>query len=469
MFKNDNSVNKIHEVLFDELDRMENGEYADLIRDCRKLMSEAGVDDKDQQDTMMVLNLLQETTMEIVNGRNYVDKEVFYAMMKMSVSGPENMDPEEFKEILLKQGEDSSENIPFTLKDVLLMDNDEFELGDLADEFNVFCEFNASQEEKAEKLAQEMLDPALLRENLLVLHDTAINQLQDLMAGMTIETAQNDLDLRDEWPEFTEYGWFSGDDRFAITPDVRDALKQFDTQEFFDERERMTWLNDCMHVFASWYGAGPVSLMRDLYNASSVWHADTDKEIAAMVRKMPKHLRIVETYRKGLCASGFKKYKEARESLEQVHEKYKGAAVPSAKEITSFARNSYPEDHPCYRAMREFITPYAEGEEEIREFMRDLFNLITVHGTYYEVLELLDSSLVHLPSGMRPEFTFLYILTSNHSPKMALSGKTPAMKKAEDGNGDYFIVPDAATAKGRKENERFQKKYAYLEQECSGK
>lgn len=455
--------NPLFDVMYEQIREMEKGSYKKLFSEIREKLYEHAIAREDQDEVLLGI-CLQEMMGALADDRDYLDEEYAHKLTDMF------LDPSLMMDELYEQADLDSfgvvdgptyepDDVPEELWEVLIDRYDDEEgLELLCEDLEIPYTGDPMRDTKA--AAKKMLSAKVLREHMLVMHDESLNALQTLVSGGQVSDEERIFSI---WTELLDYCFSTEIGYLRMTKDVREAFAAMDTQEFNDEREQVTWLHDCVLVFAMYYGLGSVETLMNLYNTSSVWHVNSEQEIMDLLKKLPEPFQVLKKNKGGLCHEFMKDSREVYNSVKDSHKDFPEPYPAERRDIEMIGCYGYPKENPYYRAMKDMVSSLMVVEDRIEEFMMTLYNGLSINMNQEMFLDLLEEYLVipERPEDMQ-ELMLLYVMANNHTHKMLLNGRTPEYTKQIDDPHEY-IEGIARTPQGIRQLQHLREKYKDLD------
>lgn len=306
------------------------------------------------------------------------------------------------------------------------------------------------KDDLAERIANELLDPSVMRRRMAVLSQEERTLLEHAIACPFIpaESEWEDALLLQE----KEYAFLNNQDELRVPVDVAEAYEKLNTPDFQQYARKMSWLGQCLYFGENFYGVFDKDVLLEMYNARKGYHISCE-ELECMCNDFPVDLTEchMEERQKFIVAEYLADNGQYKELLDIQGDK--AFYIPTSEQVLDYSRNLYLSREPAYQKLREFFRKeiglsYQEAADETADIweniqcgegFQDLFQyLIDLYGA--ELTERKIDRLVAL------------LQDANNNTRMLIHrGHTPTeIMLSEIGNGQRkqspVIVPGSTTA-----------------------
>ena len=225
------------------------------------------------------------------------------------------------------------------------------------------------KDELADKIANELLMPTVMRRRIAVLSPECRILLERAMREPFIPTPEemdDALCLHE-----SDYAFLNKREQLDVPVDVKIAYEKINTPEFRKYARKMSWLSQCLNFGEVFYGVFDKDVLRKIYNARKGYHI-SEEELEKLCNEFPDDMtecHMEEGQR--FIAAEYLVYRDRYKDLLDI-QAGKDFYIPNAQEVLDYARNLYLSQEPAYQNFREFLQheigmTYEEADEEALE------------------------------------------------------------------------------------------------------
>lgn len=268
---------------------------------------------------------------------------------------------------------------------------------DYVKELKIRRTFGIKKDKLAEKIANELLTPSVMRRRIAVLSPECRALLERAIREPFIpdvEEIEDALRLNE-----SDYAFLNEKEQLDVPADVKIAYEKLNTPEFQEYARKMSWLSQCLDFGEEFYGVFNKDILRELFNTRSGFYI-SEEELEKMCNDFPRDLTDCEMEEGESAISDYLIYgSQYKELLDAQAEK--DFYIPSAQEIQDYAQNLYLSKEPAYKNFMEFLQneigmTYEEAYAEILDIpdkIQDGVDISVVVQYYTDTYrELLDDA-----------------------------------------------------------------------------
>ena len=213
-------------------------------------------------------------------------------------------------------------------------------------------EADPTKEELAQKLAEMVLQPENMRQNLVTMKDISINVWEQVMeseGAAAIEQEKLEALMPLYW---NGYVMLYENGTAAVPAEVKKVYAQINTKEFHHRRAEVIWMLDCLYMHRMIYATVPVSVMVQMYRGREGFEV-TPKQFMEIFEAIPaeqnpcviKDDRVIQ--KDVLHDDVYRKIEQGR--------RMKDFSIPSAEEVRDCEKHGYPSKNPSYQKLAAFF------------------------------------------------------------------------------------------------------------------
>ena len=225
------------------------------------------------------------------------------------------------------------------------------------------------KDELAEKIANELLMPTVMRRRIAVLSPECRILLERAMREPLIPTPEemdDALCLHE-----SDYAFLNKREQLDVPVDVKIAYEKINTPEFRKYARKMSWLSQCLNFGEAFYGVFDKDVLRKIYNVRKGYHI-SEEQLEKMCNEFPDDMTEchMEEGQRFIVAE-YLAYDDRYKNLLDI-QAGKDFYIPNAQEVLDYARNLYLSQEPAYQNFREFLQheigmTYDEADAEALE------------------------------------------------------------------------------------------------------
>lgn len=225
------------------------------------------------------------------------------------------------------------------------------------------------KDELAEKIANELLMPTVMRRRIAVLSPECRILLERAMREPLIPTPEEMDDAL--FLHESDYAFLNKREQLDVPVDVKIAYEKINTPEFRKYARKMSWLSQCLNFGEVFYGVFDKDVLRKIYNVRKGYHI-SEEQLEKMCSEFPDDMTEchMEEGQRFIVAE-YLAYDDRYKNLLDI-QAGKDFYIPNAQEVLDYARNLYLSQEPAYQNFREFLQhkigmPYDEADAEALE------------------------------------------------------------------------------------------------------
>lgn len=281
-----------------------------------------------------------------------------------------------------------------------------------------------SKDELAEKIANEILMPSVMRERLMILEDQEIAAFEAAMKRECFYPTDQ------EWEDLNtvlelDYIAYFGDECLEIPKEVTSAYQTINTPEFQQERKRICWMTECLEIFGFLYRVAPAKIAWEIYGQKKGF-AVSYEEFLDIFRKVPEDRNECTLLEEKLMLSVLRERRLYRkiERIQRQVDYY----IPSENEVHDYYQNRYFTSEPAYRKLKDFFDRELKYDREEADNLCALICQELAKGKMLsEITRVLMKDGMLLSSDRQAEkYASLMADANNHTRMFELRGHMPA-------------------------------------------
>ena len=140
------------------------------------------------------------------------------------------------------------------------------------------------KDELAEKIANELLMPTVMRRRIAVLSPECRILLERAMREPLIPTPEEMDDAL--FLHESDYAFLNKREQLDVPVDVKIAYEKINTPEFRKYARKMSWLSQCLNFGEAFYGVFDKDVLRKIYNARKGYHI-SEEELEKLCNEFP--------------------------------------------------------------------------------------------------------------------------------------------------------------------------------------
>ncbi len=306
------------------------------------------------------------------------------------------------------------------------------------------------KDELAEKIANELLMPTVMRRRIAVLSPECRILLERAMREPLIPTPEEMDDAL--FLHESDYAFLNKREQLDVPVDVKIAYEKINTPEFGKYARKMSWLSQCLNFGEAFYGVFDKDVLRKIYNVRKGYHI-SEEQLEKMCSEFPDDMTEchMEEGRRFIVAE-YLAYDDRYKNLLDI-QAGKDFYIPNAQEVLDYSRNLYLSQEPAYQNFREFLQheigmTYDEANAEALE----IWDKIQFDIDFTEIVQYFIDVYEDLLDDIKIEEIIPLLQELNNSTRMQIHrGHTPneMMRKGmEEGRFSQrpTVVPGSAEA-----------------------
>ncbi len=306
------------------------------------------------------------------------------------------------------------------------------------------------KDELAEKIANELLMPTVMRRRIAVLSPECRILLERAMREPLIPTPEEMDDAL--FLHESDYAFLNKREQLDVPVDVKIAYEKINTPEFGKYARKMSWLSQCLNFGEAFYGVFDKDVLRKIYNVRKGYHI-SEEQLEKMCSEFPDDMTEchMEEGRRFIVAE-YLAYDDRYKNLLDI-QAGKDFYIPNAQEVLDYSRNLYLSQEPAYQNFREFLQheigmTFDEANAEAME----IWDKIQFDIDFTEIVQYFIDVYEDLLDDIKIEEIIPLLQELNNSTRMQIHrGHTPneMMRKGmEEGRFSQrpTVVPGSAEA-----------------------
>lgn len=306
------------------------------------------------------------------------------------------------------------------------------------------------KDELAEKIANELLMPTVMRRRIAVLSPECRILLERAMREAFIPTPEemdDALCLHE-----SDYAFLNKREQLDVPVDVKIAYEKINTPEFRKYARKMSWLSQCLNFGEVFYGVFDKDVLRKIYNVRKGYHI-SEEELEKLCNEFPDDMTEchMEEGQRFIIAE-YLAYSDRYKDLLDI-QAGKDFYIPNEQEVLDYARNLYLSQKPAYQNFREFLQheigmTYDEADAEALE----IWDKIQFDIDFTEIVQYIIDVYEDLLDGIKIEKIIQLLQEVNNNTRMRIHrGHTPNEMMRKGMEEDRFsqkpiVVPGSTEA-----------------------
>ena len=306
------------------------------------------------------------------------------------------------------------------------------------------------KDELAEKIANELLMPTVMRRRIAVLSPECRILLERAMREPLIPTPEEMDDAL--FLHESDYAFLNKREQLDVPIDVKIAYEKLNTPEFRKYARKMSWLSQCLDFGEAFYGVFDKDVLRKVFNVRKGYHI-SEEELEKLCNEFPDDMTEchMEEGQRFIVAE-YLAYSDRYKDLLDI-QAGKDFYIPNEQEVLDYARNLYLSQKLAYQNFREFLQheigmTYDEADAEALE----TWDKIQFDIDFTEIVQYIIDVYEDLLDGTKIEKIIQLLQEVNNNTRMRIHrGHTPneMMRKGmEEGRFSQrpTVVPGSAEA-----------------------
>lgn len=306
------------------------------------------------------------------------------------------------------------------------------------------------KDELAEKIANELLMPTVMRRRIAVLSPECRILLERAMREPLIPSPEEMDDAL--FLHESDYAFLNKREQLDVPVDVKIAYEKINTPEFRKYARKMSWLSQCLNFGEVFYGVFDKDVLRKIYNVRKGYHI-SEEQLEKMCNEFPDDMTEchMEEGQRFIVAE-YLAYDDRYKNLLDI-QAGKDFYIPNAQEVLDYARNLYLSQEPAYQNFREFLQheigmTYDEADAEALE----TWDKIQFDIDFTEIVQYIIDVYEDLLDGTKIEKIIQLLQEVNNNTRMRIHrGHTPNEMMRKGMEEDRFsqkpiVVPGSTEA-----------------------
>lgn len=305
------------------------------------------------------------------------------------------------------------------------------------------------KDELAEKIANELLAPSVMRRRLATFTAEQRALLERAIEAPFVpkeEEMEGALMLYE-----SDYAFLNKKDELHVPVDVAAAYKRINTPEFQQYAKKMSWLAQCLNFGENFYGVFDKDVLLKMYNNRKGFHISHD-ELERLCNDFPEdmtecHLESGQRFIVTEYLTYDEQYKDLLE-LQMGKEFY----IPNAEQVLDYSKNLYLSQEPAYEKLRSFFQmevgmSFSDADDETAEVWEKIQGDMDFQDIFQDLLKVCEETL---DDHKLEKLVSLLQNANNHTRMLIHRGHTPNEILQEDMEKGYFaqkpvVVPERST------------------------
>lgn len=280
------------------------------------------------------------------------------------------------------------------------------------------------KDELADKIANELLMPTVMRRRIAVLSPECRILLERAMREPFIPTPEemdDALCLHE-----SDYAFLNKREQLDVPIDVKIAYEKLNTPEFRKYARKMSWLSQCLDFGEAFYGVFDKDVLRKVFNVRKGYHI-SEEELEKLCNEFPDDMTEchMEEGQRFIVAE-YLAYSDRYKDLLDI-QAGKDFYIPNEQEVLDYARNLYLSQKPAYQNFREFLQheigmTYDEADAEALE----IWDKIQFNIDFTEIVQYIIDVYEDLLDDTKIEEIIQLLQELNNNTRMQIHrGHTP--------------------------------------------
>lgn len=280
------------------------------------------------------------------------------------------------------------------------------------------------KKELAERIANEILTPSVMRNRMSMLTDKQIELFEKIMhceyLYLEEETEEADADV------LCELGYVAADEKdyLEVPADVAASYQKISTPQFHENRKKMIWMKKCLDILAILYAVAPVRILQRLYRRNPEFKVEQE-ELLAIFDSLPQaqnpcvHIGDKIIYRE-VVRDNLYQHIESRQGDKKFY-------IPTRTEIEDFSENCYFAAEPAYQRLGDFLMNTFDMYPEEQDYtLYDIFQKVSMGADLHEVMEDFNEQGIVFPDEKAiREFCEIMMDVNNNTRMLNNRGHKP--------------------------------------------
>lgn len=279
-----------------------------------------------------------------------------------------------------------------------------------------------SKDELAEKIANELLLPSVMKKRLGILSD---EQMRLFEAALKPDFFPEDARMDDaDFLQELDYAYFSRRDTLVVPCDVAERYTQISTPQFHEKRKQKAWLLACLKTIPVFYCVAPVSVLHRMYRKKAGCRI-ARKELLELLAEIPDDLNPCSMQGDELIAVNALQngiYRKIQENQQD-----KDFYIPTYEEVMDLAHNGYLSQEPAFMKLKQFFMKEMEMcEDDAGDMAGEIWKRVNLGDDMHGIMDWLNEMNFVFPCERSMEsFVSLYQDAHNNTRMLSNRGYKP--------------------------------------------
>lgn len=303
------------------------------------------------------------------------------------------------------------------------------------------------KDELAEKIANELLAPSVIRRRMAVFSKEQRELLERAMKQPFVPTEDEMEDTL--WLHEHDYAFLNKARMLNVPVDVAKAYEKLNTPDFRNYAKKMSWLSQCLSFGENFYGIFEKKVLLEVFNTRKGYHITID-ELEKLCGDFPPDMTEchVERNQRFVIAEYLAYNGEYKDLLDiQAGKEF---YIPNYGEVLDYAKNLYLSEEPAYRRLRDFFQnklelSYREADDETADIVEKISRGEDFQDIFQYILDVCEDSVDDV---LIDEIVPLLQNANNHTRMQIHRGHTPdemMQIEMEKGYGKRPVVVPGST------------------------
>lgn len=307
-----------------------------------------------------------------------------------------------------------------------------------ADELGIrhYSAFNKA--ELAEKIANHILSPSVMKKRMCTLTDEQIAEFEiAIRCGNYYSPKKEALEQLDAFYDL-DYIIIYCDDSVTVPDEVIEAYKTINTSDFHNLRKQIVWMQMCLKMHAVIYGIAPVEIVYRMYRKRPGYKIDKE-EFLHVFQKIPDEANLCvikegKIIQKEILKNNLYMQIERRQGDKEFY-------IPGYQEVMDCIGHQYPSKEPAYQELKRFLKDKAHLEEgEAVTIVGNIWKRVSLGYDFSDVMDMVNERDICF-SNEQDLMKFANVMTNvNNRTRMLINrGYTPDELVAAHGGAERLI------------------------------
>lgn len=314
------------------------------------------------------------------------------------------------------------------------------------------------KDELAEKIANELLAPSVMRRRIAALSPECRALLERAMKEPFVPASgemEDALYLNER-----DYAFLNKKDQLNIPVDVKKAYEKLNTPEFRKYARKMSWLSQCLDFGEAFYGIFDKDVLREMFNVKKGFHI-SEEELERLCNEFPADMTECHLEKgQRFIVAEYLIYDERYKDLLDI-QAGKDFYIPNEQEIVDYARNLYLSQEPAYQNFREFLQhEIGMTYEDADDVALDIWDKIQFDMAFTDIIRYLMDDYEELLDDTKMEQFMQLLQELNNNTRMQIHrGHTPNEMIQKEMEEEHFAPMPIVVSGSTKADHSFKKIY----------